>query len=468
MKKKILSYINENEMIKYGDRVLVALSGGPDSICLLHILNSLKEELNITLTAAHVNHCLRGSEADEDEEYVKDFCNKLNIPCYVKKANINQIASERKISSELAGREVRYEFFEEISKIQNLNKIAVAHNTNDQAETLLMRIMRGTGIEGLVGIRPIRDNKFIRPILCLERNEIENYCEKYNLNPRIDKTNLENIYSRNKVRLEMIPYIKGHFNEEIVNSLNRLSQLAYIENDYMEQCIEKEYKTFCNVKNNTVFILKKAFQSHNAIKFRLLRKVFLTITGSSYNLEMKHIEDIISLQLGETGKVICLPNKIKAKNIYGNIELIKEGESYNKKDLDEVFIDKYSLLKDENKFNLHDNIGYDLSIKFINNKDIQFNNNSLIKYFDYDKIKEGILIRKRKNGDKILPLGMKGYKKIKNIFIDNKIPKELRNQIPIICFDNEISWILGVKVSEIFKVTKDSKNILKISFIERK
>lgn len=453
-------------MIKNGDRVLVALSGGPDSICLLHILNSLKDILNIEIFVAHVNHCLRGDDADEDERYVKEFCEKLQIPCYIKKANINKIAEERKISSEMAGREIRYEFFDEIFKNENLNKIAIAHNANDQAETILMRIMRGTGLEGLIGIKPIRDYKYIRPILCLTRDEIEKYCESNNLNPRIDKTNLENIYSRNKIRLDMIPYIKENFNSDIVSTLNRLASLSAIDQEYIEGVCDEKYERFCKEYRESITIDKGAFKENRAILSRIIRKVYIKLNGNGYNFEMKHIDDIVSLQKGETGKEIHLPNDIICKNIYGEISIYLNNKKNDFK-LDEIFISK-NQLKTLKNINLLEKIGYDICIDIFPNKSIQFDNNSLIKYFDYDKIKEGITIRAKKDGDKIIPLGMNGSKKIKSIFIDAKIPKEERNKIPLVCFDQEIAWIVGLKVSNLFKVSKKTQDIIKIKFIERK
>ena len=225
MRKKVISYIKDNKLIKSGDKILVALSGGPDSVCLLNILFELKEELNIEIAAAHLNHLLRGEDAFKDEEYVIDLCNKMGIQCFVKRVDINVYAKEHKLSSEMAGRNVRYDFFDEIVKKEGFNKIATAHNANDQAETILFRLMRGTGLEGLGGIKASRDNKIIRPILCLSREEVEKYIELKDLNPRIDKTNFEKIYNRNKIRLDILPYMKENFNEDIIQTLNRMSLL---------------------------------------------------------------------------------------------------------------------------------------------------------------------------------------------------------------------------------------------------
>ncbi len=207
LSEKVMEYIKEHSMLAKGDKVIVAFSGGPDSTCLLHILNEHKDELGITLFGAHLNHCLRGIESDMDEEYAKKTCENMNIDFYSRKIDVNIIAQQNNLSCEMAGRKARYDFFEELMIKLNASKIALAHNANDQAETILMRIMRGTGMEGLIGIRPIRDKIYVRPVLNLSRLEIEKYCEKNSINPRIDKSNLETIYARNKVRLDLIPYI---------------------------------------------------------------------------------------------------------------------------------------------------------------------------------------------------------------------------------------------------------------------
>ncbi len=186
MLNKVINYIKENELIKQEDKILVALSGGPDSVCLLHILYELKDKFNLDLGAIHINHMLRGNESDADEKYIINLCDELGIKHYVKRINIEYVAKDSNVSLEVAGRNERYKAFEEIRNKYNYNKIAVAHNANDQAETVLMRIMRGTGLEGLTGIKPKREDGVIRPILCLNRQEIEGYCEEKKLNPRID------------------------------------------------------------------------------------------------------------------------------------------------------------------------------------------------------------------------------------------------------------------------------------------
>nr|WP_306301464.1 tRNA lysidine(34) synthetase TilS [Clostridium arbusti] len=455
---KVLQTIKENSMFCTNDKVIVAVSGGPDSMCLLHALNSIKNKLEINLVVAHVNHCLRGKESDEDEEYVKRICSKLNVDFYNIRVDINKISKEKGISSEMAGRTARYEFFENVRKKIGAQKIAIAHNANDQAETIIMRIMRGTGVSGLIGIKPIRDGIFVRPLIKINREEIEYYCEKNNINPRIDKTNLENIYSRNKVRLELIPYIKENFNKDIVMTLNRLSDTVNIDNDYLEYVSEEKYKLFCEEKDEKVILYKNGFLQHKAVVSRMIRKAISYLTGSTYNFEKKHILDIINIQTHNTGTTLNLPNNINVYNNYGNIIIYFNNEEDTKDNKEyELFIGKDNVISKKS-------IKVTMRIIAHENENINFRENNFIKYFDYDKIKDKIILRYRRNGDRFTTIGMSRSKKLKDMFINMKIEKNIRNKIPLICFDNEISWIVGYRVSDKFKVVENTKEILEIKF----
>ena len=236
MLNKILSTINKYNLIQKGDKIVIGVSGGPDSMCLLDSLYYLKDKLNIEIFVAHINHMIR-KEADEETEYVKDYCKNKNIKCYVKKVEVEKLAKEQKLGTEEMGRKIRYEFFKEIAKKENANKIATAHNLNDNVETVLLNLLRGTGVSGLKGIEIKRienDIEYIRPIRECERKEIEEYCEKQKLNPKVDKTNLESIYNRNKVRNDLIPYLKREFNPNILEGINRLSDIAREEEEYFD------------------------------------------------------------------------------------------------------------------------------------------------------------------------------------------------------------------------------------------
>lgn len=466
MKEKVKNYIIEKNMIKKGDKILIALSGGPDSIALTHVLYTLKEYFDIQLFAAHINHCVRGHEADEDEDYAKEFCGRLNIPFFSLRIDINELAKNKGISTEMAGREARYDFFNKIKKEHNIDKIALAHNSNDQAETLLMRIMRGTGIQGLIGIKPVRDEYYIRPILGIDRTKIEEYCQGNNLMPRIDKTNLETIYSRNKVRLELIPYIKDNFNEDIVDTLNRLSETIEKDNDFLEDITSKYFNEYIKINNGEIIIDKDAFSLHEAMITRVIRRALEKLTGDLVNFEKVHIYDIIKLNKQGTGKSINLPKGVLVQNIYGDLVLsFLNKKSVNSKT--ELKISQELLSKEvlSNGITLNENIlGYGVSLKLISNNDINFKNNNFTKYFDIGEDIESIVIRNRQDGDRFNPYGMMGTKKLKDIFIDLKVRKDLRDNIPLVLINEKIAWIVGYRVSNAFKVSRNSRNILEIKF----
>ena len=258
MKNKVLKTIKKYNLIENGDKLVLGVSGGPDSIAMLNILNDLRIEkdieLDFNIVVAHINHMIR-DEAIEDENFVKKFCEEKGIEFYSKSIDVKKLANTNKISTEEAGRNARYDFFDEILDYTNSNKIAIAHNKNDKAETINMNFMRGSGITGLKGIEPNR-KKYIRPLIECERFEIEEYCEKNKLNPRIDKTNFDNTYTRNKIRNVVIPYIKKEFNPNIINTLERLSQLVSEEEDYIEKQFEKTYKELLiNEENKQEIVL---------------------------------------------------------------------------------------------------------------------------------------------------------------------------------------------------------------------
>lgn len=456
MLKTIIDTIEKNNMLDKTDKVVVAVSGGPDSLCLLHILYRLRYKFGISLCAVHLNHGLRGKEADEDEKFVENFCKKINIEFKSKKVDINEIAKRYSLSCESAGRKIRYEFFNEIRQKIGAQKIAIAHNANDQAETILMRIMRGTGLDGLVGIKPVRDEIFIRPLINITRHEIEQYCIENNLNPRIDKTNFETMYSRNKVRLEIIPYIEKNFNEDIVKTLNRMSEIIKVDADYLNKISYEKFKKYCDITSEKVIISKEAFLENEAIVSRILRFSLEKVSGNLYNFEKIHISNIMDIQKNSTGKELTLPNHIIVYNDYANIVILKDLKVH---------------AKHKNNYILHEGINniqeYSCKIYIkkspcIENK--KYNSNRFMQYFDLDKIKGSIVLRNKKEGDKFIPLGMNGSKKLKSMFIDLKISKNRRKNIPLICFGKDIGWVVGYRISNIFKIDNKTKNILAIRF----
>lgn len=313
MLNKILNTINKYNLIQKGDKIVIGVSGGPDSMCLLDSLYCLKEKLGIEIFVAHINHMIR-EEADEETEYVKEYCKNKNIKCYVKKADVEKLAKEQKLGTEEMGRKIRYEFFNEVAQKENANKIATAHNLNDNVETVLMNILRGSGISGLKGIEISRKEtniEYIRPIRECERQEIEKYCEEQNLEPRIDKTNFESIYNRNKIRNDLIPYLKKEFNPNVLEGINRLSDIAREEEEYFDKVIAKEYEELKIGENEKEVILdlKEFNKLEKVIKSRIILYTINKTNGNVQGIGKIHIEDIIKLCENNIGNKYLTPNK---------------------------------------------------------------------------------------------------------------------------------------------------------------
>lgn len=310
LEEKVLETINKYHLIEKNDHIVLGVSGGPDSTCLFHIFLELQKQIKFTFVVCHINHKIR-EEADEDEQYVENMCKIHNIPFFVKREEIIDIAKKQKIGTEEMGRKIRYEFFNEILKQQNANKIATAHTKNDLAETVLMNLLRGTGLSGLKGIEPKRENKYIRPLIECEKQEIDEYCKEKRLEPKIDKTNFENLYTRNKIRNKLIPYIKEEFNPNIIESLARMAEIISNEDKYIENITQKYYnELFIDSSEAEIILDLKKFNNLDlVIKNRIVLYTITTLFNSSAGIEKKHIEDIIKLCGNNIGNKYLIPNK---------------------------------------------------------------------------------------------------------------------------------------------------------------
>lgn len=454
----VIATINKYKMITKGDRIIVGVSGGPDSISLLHVLHSISGKFLINIHAAHLNHMLRGREADLDTEYVKSFCEKMGIPCSVKYVDVNRLSQQTGLSLEEAGRKARYDFFSDLAGEIGATKIALAHNMNDQAETILMRIMRGTGIDGLCGIKPVRDGMYIRPLIEIPRSEIEKYCKENNLTPRIDRTNLEPVYTRNKIRLELIPYIKENFNSRIEYSLSLMSRLLSEDNDFLNEYVNNIYETIAEKDKGKVLIDVNLLKPYTvSIKKRIIRKAISEAKGNLIGIENKHVELSLSIaEEGSTGAAVELPGEIKAQKSYNFLEIMHcSSESTNS------FM--YSLCI-PGSVDINE-AGARLKSEIMNKLPGDYKNSGrFIKYFDCDRIESNLTVRCRQEGDYIVPLGMKGRKKLKELFIDNKIPKDERNSIPLVAAGSEVIWVIGYNINDNYKIVKGTKRILKLEY----
>lgn len=495
---KMKSTIAEYKLIEKGDCIVVGLSGGPDSMCLFHALYSMKEELYLSLFAVHLNHQFRPGDAEDDQAFVEGFCRGLDIPCYSFVIDVNQMAKEQGITGEEAGRNARYQCFYEVAKKirseeisykeGSVIKIAVAQNLNDQAETLLMRIMRGTGTDGLSGIQYKRkgecETEVIRPILDLKREEVELYCQENNLVPRIDKTNEQPIYTRNKVRLELIPYLQKNYNGNIIMALSRLSKIATKDKEYIYSVVNKTVEEHAKVKESggvgyfASMPLKVLQEAPLAIRHRVIMVMFGKI-GLNQDIQTAHLDAANTvIDEGRTSSIAHFANNYRLKISYGMVEFYKMSERLNQdffysinKYQQESLIEivelncklRVRLSKVLNEDNVEDLSAIEFCKKQLGEKWGSAYNVAL----DGDKIQSkqaSLVIRNRLQGDFIVPKGMTGRKKLKNFFIDGKIEKEQRDEIPLLSLGSEILWIIGSRISENYKVDEGTKNVLILEY----
>ncbi len=449
--------IIEKKLINSGDNVLIALSGGPDSVFLFHNLRILRETLSFNLYASHINHMYRGQDALYDEEFARDLCDKYGIKLFVKRKNATEYAKDLKVTEEEAGRILRYSFFEENLNQVGGGKVAVAHNLNDQAETVLQRIIRGTGIDGLSAMTFIKDN-IIRPMLNVSKDEILTYLHENNYEYCIDITNTQDIYGRNKIRLNLIPYLEGNFNPSIQNSLYRMSEAMERDKKIIEKYVEGKFSEVLKEKTENRLVLDlnilKSLDIGEA--GRVIRRGIEELKGNTVNVEMKHIDNAIGLICtGKTGKQIDLTEGFTIAISYDNFIINKSVEK--------VSDFEYNIVL--NKLNFINEVNKSLFLNVENIEDIEAVNTEgkEILYFDYDRVKGNLKVRNRRPGDVIIPSGMRGSKKIKDIFIDLKIPKEERDKKLILADDENILWLEGYRINEKYKVSAVSKKILKVS-----
>lgn len=457
MKEKVLSEIRKYNLIEHNDNIVIGVSGGPDSMALLYILLELQDKIEFNIYIAHLNHGVRGKDALRDQKFVKLQSEKLDLPYFTKNVDMIAYGIENGITSEEAGRELRYGFFREIIRTVGSGKIAVAHNKNDQAETLIMRFIRGTGIDGLKGMEYISDD-IIRPILGISRDDIEKYITLNHIETVSDMTNFQAIYNRNKVRLELIPYIEEHFNPNIIATMWRTSELSALDSDFLNIYTKDIYRKIIKNKDASRVVLdvELFLELHSSIKQRIIRHSILELSNSLQGITEAQISNTLDLiEKEQTGKEVHLSNNIIVKTNYDEIIV----QIRDEEDKDYLYDISYPGVA-----NLY-SIGYYLNIDVISMEDYlkeKIDNNT--RFFDLDRIKGNLTVRNRKPGDRFIPFGMKGSKKIKDYFIDEKVPKDKRDKIPLIVDKESILWVLGYRTDERYRITDNTNNILRISY----
>lgn len=424
-------------LINKGDGIVVALSGGADSLSMLHCLIELKDEFDLKLIAVHLNHMFRGKLADDDEEYVKEICKKLGVECRTFQTDIDALSKKLSMSFEEAGRYERYRLFNMVMEEKGYSKIAVAQNKNDQAETVLMRIIRGTGLTGLKGISYMRDGYIIRPILDVERELIDMYCLENNLSPRVDHTNFQDIYFRNKVRLKLIPFLKENFSKSVMDSIVKIARLSADDDDFFDMTAKDKIVEAFEIDKDVYTTELQDFNSmHISLRRRIIRKIVENLLGDLNNFSYGVLNEIINMvDRGNHGANICWGN-LRFEVIYGKF-IIKTDKQlfYN-------WQFSYTIL------DIEDFTGYK-------------EDNSTV-YIDFDNIVGELFLRYRQDGDKFSPLGLNGKKKLKDYFIDKKVEKDARNNIPLICDDRGIVWVYSYAIDNRVKITGNTKKIVEL------
>lgn len=435
MLERILKKIKKENLLENGDKVILGFSGGPDSVFLLHALLYAKQSIDFQIVLVHINHLLRGKDSDGDEEFVKRVGEKLKLKTFIKRENIEEVSKNQGIGLEEAGRNIRYEFFNEILKRENGNKIGIAHNLDDQVETFLFRMFRGSSLEGLEGIIS-RDN-IIRPINEVYKKDIMLYLDENNIEYRIDKTNFENGYTRNSIRLDLIPHIEEKYNinfkDKIHNLMNEIRDVNLILKPELEEYV-------LNDENIEKIDINKLLKESQYIQKKILN-IYLSKNDIEVNREK--LLNVLKIMESNGSKKINFEKGLILKKEYNHMWIEKEAVlAYGKEAGREVVI-PFKV-----KFN-------NCIIESVESDNSYGNQEFLTNLNNGDKI----IIRYRKEGDKIKPLGMNSYKKIKDIFINEKVPKDKRDEIPLLTKDDEVIWIAGIKKSEVFQGEKNKKGI---------
>ena len=472
---KVKRTIEKYQMFTTKARIVVGVSGGPDSIALLHLLLQLRDEYELKLWIAHLNHQLRGKEAEDEAKWVGLHASKIGIPIILDSLDVAALAKRKKLTLEEAGRIARYDFFERVSRQVSADKIAVGHTASDQVETVLMRLMKGTGLDGLSGMPAVR-GMIIRPLIDIFRMEVEQFCETSNLKFRLDSSNSDRSFLRNRIRLDLLPLLSQEYNPQISKILWQMSRNLTEDADLIRRKGEKEFGKIVRKerkgKNQRWLVLdrEKLFRLHPALQKRVLREGIRRIKGNLKEISSHHLDCILELDGKRGMKQLSLPGDLVIQKQYRDL-LIRIGESKNmpfarhllipgRTDLVQIDLALETRLLPIMPDSLLAPFLMDLRKKTILNETSVFPNEEV--FFDFDKLNPPLSLRNRKEGDKFCPLGMKGSKKIKDFFIDLKIPIEKREKIPLLLNRGKVVCVVGHRIDEHFKVDNKTTRILAI------
>ncbi len=445
---ELIKTIEEYKMFNPGETVVAGVSGGADSICLLHLLFQLKK-YGLNLIVAHLNHGLRGTESDSDEEFVKKAASGLGLRFVSRYVDTGSFKDSENLSIEDAARRLRYTFFQNTLKNNKADKIATAHTLEDQAETVLMRMLRGSGSSGLSGIPPV-NGSIVRPLINISGTEIKKYLKSRNIKWREDSSNKSMLYLRNKIRHDLIPQLRT-YNPNIVEVLSRTSDLLRVESEFLDINTEAAFKSVF-VKKHFGYIarISKYSKLHKAVRLNLLRKCIENIKGdlkSVSSLQVLTIDEQINSEKASCN--ITLPGKLlfsKGYNIFSisRKDAVNTGFSYE--------------ITGPGEYRFKN--GFKLLVEKTSDRSMWSDENT--GHFSSKKVTFPLLIRNIRPGDRFKPLGFMGFKKVKDFFIDEKVPRFLRKAVPIVECDRNVAWVGGFRIDDRFKVGKDEKEFLRI------
>jgi tRNA(Ile)-lysidine synthase len=479
-------FILRHAMIKNGETVLVAVSGGADSLALLYSLHALHSQLNCQLHVAHLNHCLR-PDADADADFVRQHAAHLGVPCTLQKAEVSHLGKQWKLSIEAAARRARYQFFEEVCERIGATKVALGHHQDDTAETVLMNLLRGSGSAGMKGIPPVRNFKFIRPLTGFTRQQIETFLASKGLVPRHDATNTDTRYLRNRIRHELIPRLESDYNPNIKLGLSRTADVLNAESEYLDT-VAREAFEICRIRDsdsvkalttseNIVLDREKFQQFHIAVQRRVLRLSFFEILGSIGDLYFSHCEAMLRLIEGSApNAALALPNSLRFQRVYQH--LIFE-VNINSRSPFPIESFAYPLVVPGKTFiaALNTEITAELG-EIRSGETLTIPDGRYEAFFDYEKVigafatvsseTPRLAVRNRRQGDRFQPYGMRGTKKIKDFMIDAKVPRYERDRTPMLVRGNQVLWVVGYTTSDPFKIHSGTRQYLYLRYASDK
>ena len=446
--EKIIRFIEEYELIQRGDRILIALSGGPDSVFLLNFLLKYRRKYGIEIGAMHVNHMIRGKEADNDEKFCKKLCSQLGVDYHTVKRNVPSLAKANKISIEEAAREIRYRELEKVMKKFGYDKIATAHNCSDNAETVFLNLIKGTGLKGLSGI-PIKRENIIRPILSITKDEILEYLKKNNVQYLIDKTNFSNVYERNFIRNKMFPQVKKHLNPKIEQTLFKSSLILKKQSAVLNSAIKiisnhvvTREKDKLEINIYELGVIDKSLWG-DVIKFSIERNFSAKLSSNDCN-------EVISLFSNQIGKSISISNGLSALRERGKV-LVYIKRKQKKSDNVAIKIGGSGQINHK-----------EIMINYADKNLAAYSSNKNIEYINADKVTDKFILRFWKDGDRFYPLGLNGSKKVSDFLNDQKVSAfEKRKQL-VLTNNKKIVWVVGHRIDNKFKITDKTRKVLQL------